>query len=71
VARRSSLTRFEACAYLNISASTLDRRRKSGVIPDIPLGGRVVRIDRDVLDAFGHAGYPIAAKAASAGGDGV
>jgi excisionase family DNA binding protein len=68
---RSPLKRLEACEYLKISASTLDRRRKAGVIPVIPLGGRVVRIDPDVLDAFRRAGYPSAAMAASAGGDGA
>jgi excisionase family DNA binding protein len=66
VARSSLLTRLEACAYLNISESTLDRRRKAGLIPDIPLGGRIVRIDRAVLDQFRRAGYPHA----PAGGNG-
>jgi hypothetical protein len=51
-----------------ISESTLDRHRKAGLIPDIPTGGRIVRIDGAVLDEFRRAGYPHAATVTDSGG---
>jgi excisionase family DNA binding protein len=58
VAARSLLPRRDACAYLNISPRTLDRRRKAGLIPDRRLGERTVRFEQAALDAFKKAGYP-------------
>ena len=43
------LSKREAAALLNISASTLDRLTRAGVVPAVTIGTRTVRYRADAL----------------------
>jgi excisionase family DNA binding protein len=62
------LTPAEAADRLHVSVSTFRRWRRSGLIPDIQLSQRTVRVDPAVIEEFIAAGYPRGARA-RAGGD--
>ena len=49
---RPLLTCLEAAERLHVSESTFRRLRRSGVIPEIVVGKRSVRIDPDTVEAY-------------------
>jgi len=51
--KKTYLTVKEACAYLEISRTTLYRLRKMGYVPQIGIGAKVLFKREDLEDAFG------------------
>ena len=51
--KKTYLTVKEACAYLEISRTTLYRLRKMGYVPQIGIGSKVLFKREDLDDAFG------------------